>query len=263
MMNNSIPKVIHYCWFGGKELGELESRCLRSWREILTDYEIKLWNESSIDLENFPFAKEALKLRKYAFVSDVVRLMALQKEGGVYLDTDVLVVKPFDNLLNNSFFTGEYKPGALNAAIIGSEANHFVLNQLLDYYKKLEFNQDKPITIPEVFDKFLWNINNDTIKIYPQEFFYPLPLDQKDEEYSKFLTYNSYCVHLWNYSWIDEFKLLKQFRFGKSVILNLKNIFFSPSIYLTPSHQIRYFKEFYIRLKSFLYIKIYGHKKNS
>ncbi|MBB6327819.1 mannosyltransferase OCH1-like enzyme [Algoriphagus iocasae] len=257
-----IPKIIHYCWFGGKELGELESRCLRSWKEKMPDFSIKQWDESSIDLDKFPFAKEALKLRKYAFASDVVRLMALYVEGGIYLDTDVLVLKSFENLLNNSFFTGEYKPGALNAAIIGSVPNHLVLQQLLDYYQNLEFSQVNPKTIPEVFDEILLNTKIDNIKIYPQDFFYPLPLDQKEKEYSKFLTRNSYCVHLWNHSWIDEFMLLKQFRFGKSVILNFRHISLAPSIYLTFSHQTRYFKEFYIRLKSFLYIKIYGYKKN-
>lgn len=242
-------------------MSNLDKDCLNSWKRLLGDYEIKLWNEESLNIEKYPFAREAYRLKKYAFVSDIVRLVALYEEGGIYLDTDVLVLKPFDDLLDNSFFTGEYKSGALNAAIIGSTPHHPVLKQLLLYYENLEFDQTRRITIPQVFDEIILNANNGSVKIYPQDYFYPLPLDKKEKEYSQFLTHNSYCVHLWNYSWRDEFVLLKQFKFRKSIILNFKNIFFTPSIYLSSSQQIRYFREFFIRLKSFLYIKIYGHKK--
>jgi mannosyltransferase OCH1-like enzyme len=235
---------------------------LASWKDLMPEYQIKLWNESSLDLDRFPFANEALKFGKYAFVSDVVRLLALYEEGGIYLDTDVLVLKSFNDLLDHSFFTGEYKAGALNAAVIGSEAGQPILKNLLEYYESLEFNPKKPKTIPEVFDKFLLNDRIKNIKIYPPEFFYPLPLDRKEMDYSNFLTANSFCVHLWNHSWIDEFMLLKQFRFYESFVLNFRHVIISPAVYFTYSHQTRYFNDFYLRIKMYLHQQVYGEKKD-
>ncbi len=94
-----IPKKIHYCWFGGNPLGEQEKKYMDSWRKYCPDYEIKRWDESTIDLSKFgSYLKEAYEQEEWAFVSDVVRLYALVTEGGIYMDTDIEVVKPLDEL---------------------------------------------------------------------------------------------------------------------------------------------------------------------
>ena len=91
-----IPKIIHYCWFGRGEKPELAKRCIASWKKHCPDYEIKEWNEDNFDINSYPYAKEAYDKRRLAFVSDVVRLYALYQEGGIYMDTDVEVLKPLD-----------------------------------------------------------------------------------------------------------------------------------------------------------------------
>jgi len=257
-----IPKTIHYCWFGEKNFSDLELRCMASWKEVMPEYQIKLWGESTIDLEKFPFAKEALKYGKYAFVSDVVRLHALYEEGGIYLDTDVLVLRSFDDLLANSFFTGEYKSGALGAAVIGAEQGDSLVGEMLKYYKNCEFDIDKLLTIPEVFDRFVWGFQGGFYKIYPPEFFYSFPFEEWEKDYAPFISEKSYCVHLWKHSWKDEFMLLKEFKFWESFLMNLHHIITSPSLYLTFSHQSRYLKDFYRRIKIYGYHQYYGAKEN-
>lgn len=95
-----IPKKIHYCWFGRGPLPELARKCIASWRKYLPEYEIKEWNEDNFDLDAYPYVREAYDSRKFAFVTDVVRLYALYNEGGIYMDTDVEVLKPLDSILH-------------------------------------------------------------------------------------------------------------------------------------------------------------------
>ena len=87
-----IPKIVHYCWFGGKPLPEDAKKCIASWRKYLPDYEIKEWNESNFDVNSNRYVREAYESRKFAFVTDYVRLYALVMEGGIYMDTDVEVI---------------------------------------------------------------------------------------------------------------------------------------------------------------------------
>ena len=96
-----IPKVIHYCWFGRGPKGDLANKCIESWKRFLPDYEIKEWNEDNFDVNMYQYTKEALENKKYAFVTDVVRLYALYTEGGVYMDTDVEVLKSFNPFLHH------------------------------------------------------------------------------------------------------------------------------------------------------------------
>ncbi|RYG45800.1 MAG: glycosyl transferase, partial [Chitinophagaceae bacterium] len=101
-----IPKIIHYVWFGGNPLPPLAVKCIDSWKKFLPEYEVREWNETNFPIAEFRFAKEALKSRKFAFVSDVVRLWALKEFGGVYMDTDVEVLKPLDAFLHLPAFSG-------------------------------------------------------------------------------------------------------------------------------------------------------------
>lgn len=94
-----IPKKIHYCWFGGNPLPPLAVKCIESWKKYCPDYEIKEWNESNFDLNCNEYVREAYEAKKWAFITDVVRLYAMVTEGGIYMDTDVEVLRPLDDLL--------------------------------------------------------------------------------------------------------------------------------------------------------------------
>ena len=112
-----IPKIIHYCWFGSNPLSETAQECIASWRKYCPDYEIKEWNENNFDLNCCNFVKEAYEAKKWAFVRDVARLKIIYEEGEIYLDTDVQVVKSFDDLLNNQCFLGEETSGCIKTGL--------------------------------------------------------------------------------------------------------------------------------------------------
>lgn len=100
----SIPKIIHYCWFGNNELPEVEKKCLKSWKDKLPDYKILFWNEENSNLFECEYVQQAYDNKKYAFVSDYIRIKALYEYGGIYLDTDVEVLKSFNSLLDQKGF---------------------------------------------------------------------------------------------------------------------------------------------------------------
>lgn len=236
---------------------DLEKSCIDSWREVLPIMSIKCWSENSLNLEQYPFAKQALEKGKFAFVSDVVRLHALYEEGGIYLDTDVLVLKCFTDLLEFDFFVGEYSPGKLNAAVIGAKPKNPLIGKMLEYYRRMDFDVFKPLTIPQVFDMFIWDYPKEGMAIYPPEYFYPLPMEQKEIDYSKFLTSNTYCVHLWNHSWKDEFVLLKANQFWSSLLLAGHHIYRYPDTYMKRDYFLRYSKAFKMHTKRFLHELIF------
>ncbi|MEB2784739.1 glycosyltransferase [Algoriphagus persicinus] len=250
-----IPKTIHYCWFGSEKMSELELKCIASWKKFLPDYTFQLWNEENFEIGYCEFTREAYRLGKFAFVSDVARIYALKHVGGIYLDTDMLLLKSLDNLLENDFFIGEYKPKALNAAIIGSIVGHSVLINLLEYYQRLDFNWDRPKTIPDIFDEIIWALPHTQVKIFPPEYFYPLSLKNKDQDYSKFIVSNSYTVHLWNHSWKDEFSLLKEFKFLASIQLLSYHLYRFPSLYFNQDYLIKYITYSKRMVKQYLYMR--------
>lgn len=131
-----IPRVIHYCWFGRGEMPPEALRCVESWRKHMPDYEYRLWNESNFDVDRFQYSKEAYAVQRYAFVSDVARLVALKEIGGIYLDVDFEVYKSFDDLLHYSAFAGfegsKYSPVMMG--VIASEPNGQWVNEQLEGY---------------------------------------------------------------------------------------------------------------------------------
>lgn len=134
-----IPKKIHYCWFGRGEKPALVKKCMASWKKYLPEYELKEWNEDNFDLDLFPFTREAYESRKYAFVTDVVRLYALYNEGGVYMDTDVEVLKPLDSFLHHIAFSGFEDDTQVPTGIMASEKNSIWAKENLDYYHERHF----------------------------------------------------------------------------------------------------------------------------
>ena len=202
-----IPRKIHYCWFGPKPYPKLVKKCIETWKVHFTDYEFYLWNEENSPMD-FHFVKEAYKARKYAFVSDYIRFWALYQYGGIYLDTDMFVIKGFDDLLNNDFFlaweTGQKE--VLSCGVIGSLSQNEFVGSILMHYDNLEFNVNSitELVIPRIVNKCYINYHSpEYITIYPFDYFYPFAYEEK-ENVRRFLLYkteNTYAIHLWNISW--------------------------------------------------------------
>lgn len=206
-----IPKRIHYCWFGKGIMPELAQKCIESWHVFMPDYEYKLWNEDNFDINSVPYVKEAYEARMYAFVSDYVRLYALYTEGGIYMDTDVEVLKSYDDLLSLSGFTGyegsKYRPPVTGT--MASEAGGEWVKEQLDAYYGLHFLKEdgsmdtttNTVRISEIMRKngFVQDGKKQLYKdmsIFPVEYFCPR---QTTGEY--LLTGNTYCDHHFLGSW--------------------------------------------------------------
>ena len=139
-----IPKIIHYCWFGRGPMPELALRCIDSWHKYMPDYEYKLWNEDNFDVNSTPYTKEAYEAKKYAFVSDIVRLQVLKKYGGIYFDVDFEVYKPFDNLLHCDAFAGfeGSKHNPVMMGVIASRPEGKWVSEQLSLYDNRHFIVD-------------------------------------------------------------------------------------------------------------------------
>ena len=181
---NMIPKVIHYCWFGRNPKSDSVLKYIQTWRDKMPDYEIKEWNEDNFNVDYNAFTREAYYAKKYAFVSDVARLFALVKEGGIYLDTDIIILKHFpDKLLRGAGFAGFEHDKYIGTGIIGCEKNNKLIKAFLDSYSDRHFFKNyKFNTIPNVkyFTSLLMEhglqANNqfqiiDGFGIYPQNIF--------------------------------------------------------------------------------------------
>ena len=131
-MSNSIPKKIHYCWFGNNDKPKIVMKCIETWKRILPDYEIIEWNENNFDINSNKYVKEAYENKKYAFVSDYVRVYVLYNIGGIYLDTDVEVFKPLDKFLKEDSFWGFEEKNYIATSTIGAKAGNKLIKQFLD-----------------------------------------------------------------------------------------------------------------------------------
>lgn len=129
-----IPKIIHYCWFGGKEKPDIVKNCIDSWKKFMPEYEIKEWNENNFDITYNEYVKKSYEAKKWAYTSDVARLYALYTEGGIYMDTDVMVYQPLDIFLRHSFFTGFEQIHFPVTATMGAEKANKLIKEMLDIY---------------------------------------------------------------------------------------------------------------------------------
>lgn len=236
-----IPKKIHYCWFGTQPLSKTIEKCIESWTTHLPDFELILWNETNSDL-NHPFAQQALKDKKWAFVSDYVRLKVLSEQGGIYLDTDMLMLKGFSELLNQQCFVGLESEKFISCGVIAAEKNHpYILNCLqhydsVDVLKPIKY---RDLIIPKIFTSVFKTVYKtetlaarqyDDILVLDVNSFYPYPnpnpnLRKQDDDYLKYVTDDSYAVHLWARSWkgYNEFQLIHQRRYLKAFAVIINN----------------------------------------
>lgn len=230
-----IPRRINYVWLSGKPLSFLARRCISSWKKTMPDFEIRCWTMKDFDFSSMPlFVRQALEREKWAFVTDYLRLYILYNEGGIYLDSDVLVTKSFNPFLDNSFFSGielhkndfmpykhllhedgtakaDHIPGfCMQAAIMGSEKHHPFLKRCMDYYRERPFVQEDgslftTFIAPDIFAfcardfgfKYIDSTQHlsDGMAIYDSSFFAGA-LSELHE--------NNYAVHTCAGSWRDK-----------------------------------------------------------
>ena len=214
-----IPKVIHYCWFGGKPKPKSVLRCIDSWRKHCPDYDIKEWNEQNFDVNALPYTHDAYQDGKYAFVSDVARFWVLYHKGGVYFDTDVEVIKPIDDLVEHGPFMGWERADALGNVHVApglglaAPVGFPLYREILDGFAKLSYyienDRWNPYTmIPLVtdilkekglrIDGSLQTVEG--LIIYPAD--YLCPMDSLTGKIS--ITNNTYTIHHYTMSWLPK-----------------------------------------------------------
>ncbi|QEK09178.1 glycosyl transferase [Treponema phagedenis] len=227
-----IPKIIHYCWFGGHPLPPLGEKCIASWKKFCPDYEIKEWNETNYDVHKIPYISQAYDAKKYAFVSDYARFDILYEYGGIYFDTDVEVIRPIDELVHKGAFAGIELPGRI-AAGLGLAAKHHdpIYAEILESYRcsnfikpNGEFDLTTVVTrVTDILKKYGFSDENQIqtvagITIYPIDFF--CPKNYGTEEI--IITKNTYSIHHYSASWCSD--NLKRLADEKRWILeNIKN----------------------------------------
>ena len=209
----SIPKIIHYCWFGKAELPASVQHYINTWKKICPDYEIIEWNEDNFDIHNNQYAKEAYENKKWAFVSDVARLHALSTYGGIYLDTDVEIVKCPVFPENASLVLGFESNKAVSTAFIACEKKQQFITKLLEDYSTLHFvNEDGSFNtetnvarLTKELKEKGFVINNkhqmiDDIILYPKDYFSPKSYDTGEIQ----TTLNTVAIHHFEGTWISD-----------------------------------------------------------
>lgn len=210
MKENLIPKTIHYCWFGGNPLPELAQKCIASWKKYCPDYEIVEWNESNFDVHCCSYAEEAYKAKKWAFVSDVARLYALVNYGGIYMDTDVEVIKPLDSLLEYDAVSGFENSTQIPTGLMAASKGHKMFVELFHDYDNAHFirpdgSYDTTTNVVRITNAclkhgFIPNNQKQTINgftLLPSDFLCPKDFDTKEVH----LTKNTMVIHHFDGSW--------------------------------------------------------------
>lgn len=208
-----IPKIIHYCWFGGNELSELAEKCIMSWKKYCKGYKLIEWNEKNFDINSAPlFVRQAYEAKKWAFVSDYVRLYAMTKYGGIYMDTDVELIAPLNKFLTHRAFASFQGDECIQTGVMACERNFPLFLEFLKYYDNAVFiNEDGTLnTTPNVDiitekceSKGL--IQNNTLQVidgfvvYPNEYF--CPINMTSGLYQR--TNNTVTIHWFSGSWLS------------------------------------------------------------
>ncbi|WP_420601949.1 glycosyltransferase family 32 protein [Flagellimonas sp.] len=224
-----IPKIIHFCWLSGEEYPESIRKNIEDWKIKMPDYEFILWDKEKYDLANSSWVKQAFESKKFAFASDLIRLYAVYTYGGIYLDTDVEVLKSFDDLLDLPYFIGSQHNNLIEAAIFGSEKKSDWILRCLQYYDNRAFIKDDGnfdmLVLPRVMKRQLEGVrkinimepheiarvdtllkNDSCLYLYPFDFF--CSKNYESGKISK--TKNTYTVHHFQSSWLPVFSKLRR-----------------------------------------------------
>ena len=236
-----IPKKIHYIWLGGNPLPEMVVKCVESWKKYCPDYEIIRWDESNLNIDINQYCRQAYDAKKYAFASDVLRYYVVHQHGGIYLDVDVELIKPLDNLLNNKAFMGFEMGNELcvnPGLILGAEKNNKLLGEMLNRYQNDSFIDDNGIinyetictkTTNHLVKNYGLQVENKVqdlgeVVVYSTDYFCPLNSCTKENVYQN---ENTYSKHLYLASWVPKLTLWQKMkRFCKNVlkkIIGVKN----------------------------------------
>lgn len=242
-----IPKIIHYCWIGGKPLTPLAQKCVESWHRIMPNYKIKLWNESNYDFTKNTFMANAYKHKKWGFVPDYARLEIIYNYGGIYLDTDVEALKPFDEFLQYPAFCGFESEHFIALGLgFGAEKGNAIIKKMMEQYENMDFKLSKKtlgqaslyskikaskwqkenlIPSPLLQTQFLvenygLKQNNsrqslESMEVFPSSYFCP-----KNNANLPIKTENAYSVHWYEASWLPwYYKMYIKTKKGLSKIL--------------------------------------------
>ena len=215
-----IPKIIHYCWFGGNEKPDAAKKCISSWNTHCSNYEIREWNEDNVDLELCPqYVRDAYAAKKYAYVSDFIRLKVLFEHGGFYMDTDVELLKDLDRFLCDDGVIGFENDSFVNSGqMLAAPAGHPILTEMMERYRNIDFYRADgsmfllgcPHVKTEVLAGHGLVLNGKEqlvvdFHVYPADWFNPL--DSATGELNK--TENTVSVHWYSMSWIPLWKRLR------------------------------------------------------
>lgn len=222
-----IPKIIHYCWFGGKPLDEKSKKCIESWKKYFPDYEIIQWNESNFNVNEIEFMKKAYDNQKWAFVSDVARLLIIYEYGGFYFDTDVEIIKSFNDIIDDGFegyFGLEHDLLPNSGLGFGAIKHQKVIKELIDVYKNLDYDRYSeelgkvacPIVTGDLLRKKGFKNKNQIqfisdIKIFTCDYFDPI--NYQNGKVS--LTNNTHSIHWYNASWQELNEKIEQEKLRK------------------------------------------------
>jgi len=212
----AIPKIIHYCWFGNKPIPELEAKYISGWKKKLHDYEFKLWNEHNFNIDSTKFTKQVASVYKWGFIVDYIRAYAVFNCGGIYLDTDVEIIKKFDDLLDAACFVGFEEVGKVNpGSAFGGEKGCKIALEIMNFYENYDFiKEDGSLNLtpsPKILSSILLKYGfkqNDMyqklpeITIYPCEYFTPKSFKTGRTK----ITENTYSIHHFAGSWVPEEK---------------------------------------------------------
>ncbi len=211
-----VSRIIHYCWFGRGEMPELVKRCIASWHEHMPDWKYRLWNEENFAIDDAPaYVQEAYAAKKYAFVSDYVRLWALEQEGGVYLDTDVEVLRSFDPMLGDTAFIGLEESLALlpGTCVMGCEAHCQWIKDMLSTYEDAKFVREdgtldmttnvqrmgaKMVEGGLLHERKIQYLPQWGLRVYTHDYFSPFTSTRVMRK-----TKNTYCIHRFTGSWVN------------------------------------------------------------
>lgn len=236
-----IPKKIHYCWFGKGEFSPSMRACIDSWKKYCPDYEIIEWNEENFDVGSIPFTKTAYDAGKWAFVSDYARLKIIYEHGGIYLDTDVELLKSLDSLLHLGAFAGFEGDTMIATGLgFGAEAGHPFVKAIMEDYHNREFPSDgngcEETACPVINTGVLYShgfVADGSMQtvlgatLFPKEYFNP----KDSQTYRLTVTENTYSIHHYDASWkkgnsMRKQRLIKAFvrMFGEKNLFRLKKM---------------------------------------